>query len=61
MPGEASDHYLMGYIRFAHFAAGYMLAVGLLGRAYWAWWATTMRASCSLGAAVQRRPTGARC
>ena len=36
MPGEASDHFLMGYIRFAHFAAGYVLAVGLLGRAYWA-------------------------
>jgi Ni/Fe-hydrogenase 1 B-type cytochrome subunit len=36
MPGEASDHFLMGYIRFAHFAAGYVLAVGLLGRIYWA-------------------------
>ena len=36
MPGEASDHFLMGYIRFAHFAAGYVFAVGLLGRVYWA-------------------------
>ncbi|MDR2215608.1 MAG: Ni/Fe-hydrogenase, b-type cytochrome subunit [Nevskiaceae bacterium] len=36
MPGEASANYLMGYIRFAHFASGYILAVGLLGRAYWA-------------------------
>lgn len=35
-PGEASANYLMGYIRFAHFAAGYLLAVGLLGRIYWA-------------------------
>jgi len=35
-PGEASANYLMGYIRFAHFAAGYVLAVGLIGRAYWA-------------------------
>jgi Ni/Fe-hydrogenase 1 B-type cytochrome subunit len=35
-PGEASANYLMGYIRFAHFAAGYVLAVGLLGRTYWA-------------------------
>lgn len=35
-PGEASANYLMGYIRFAHFAAGYIMAVGLLGRAYWA-------------------------
>jgi Ni/Fe-hydrogenase 1 B-type cytochrome subunit len=34
--GEASDHFGMGYIRFAHFAAGYLLAVGLLGRIYWA-------------------------
>lgn len=37
MPGEASDHFLMGYIRFAHFAAGYMFAIGLAGRTYWAW------------------------
>lgn len=36
MPGEASDNYLMGYIRFAHFTAGYILAVGMLGRIYWA-------------------------
>jgi hydrogenase/urease accessory protein HupE len=35
-PGEASANYLMGYIRFAHFAAGYILAVGLIGRTYWA-------------------------
>lgn len=35
-PGEATDHYLMGVTRFIHFAAGYILAVGLLGRAYWA-------------------------
>ncbi len=34
--GEASHHYVMGYIRFAHFAAGYVFAVGLLGRLYWA-------------------------
>ncbi|MEW5835655.1 MAG: Ni/Fe-hydrogenase, b-type cytochrome subunit [Pseudomonadota bacterium] len=36
MPGEASDNYLMGYIRFAHFAAGYIFVIGLLGRIYWA-------------------------
>ena len=36
MPGEASDNFLMGYIRFAHFAAAYLFAVGLLGRVYWA-------------------------
>jgi Ni/Fe-hydrogenase 1 B-type cytochrome subunit len=35
-PGEASDHFLMGYIRFAHFSAGYILAVGFLMRLYWA-------------------------
>jgi len=34
--GEASDHFQMGYIRFAHFAAAYVFAVGLLGRIYWA-------------------------
>jgi len=36
LPGEASQHFLMGYIRFAHFAAGYILAVGFIGRVYWA-------------------------
>src|SRR5512145_2713949 len=36
MPGEASANYLMGYIRFAHFAAGYLFLVGLAGRLYWA-------------------------
>jgi Ni/Fe-hydrogenase 1 B-type cytochrome subunit len=36
MPGEASDHFLMGYIRFVHFSAGYILAIGLMGRTYWA-------------------------
>lgn len=35
-PGEASANFLMGYIRFTHFAAGYILLVGLLGRIYWA-------------------------
>lgn len=36
MPGEASAHFLMGYIRFAHFAAGYVLAVFFVLRIYWA-------------------------
>src|SRR5574343_577907 len=36
MPGEAPDNFLMGYIRFAHFAAAYIFAVGLIGRVYWA-------------------------
>lgn len=36
MPGEASDHFLMGYIRFAHFAAAYIFFVGFIGRLYWA-------------------------
>lgn len=35
--GEASEHYVMGYIRFAHFAAGYLLAIALLFRIYWAY------------------------
>ncbi len=35
-PGEASANYLMGYIRFAHFSAGYIFAIGLAGRFYWA-------------------------
>ena len=36
MPGEASDNFLMGYIRFAHFAAAYIFLIGFLGRLYWA-------------------------
>ncbi len=36
MPGEAVDTFVMGYIRFAHFAAGYVLAIGFLFRVYWA-------------------------
>lgn len=36
LPGEASDHFVMGYIRFAHFAAGYIMIVGFLLRLYWA-------------------------
>jgi len=36
MSGEASDHFLMGYIRFAHFAAAYIFAVGFIFRVYWA-------------------------
>jgi len=34
--GEAIDHFLFGYIRFTHFSAGYVLAIGMVGRAYWA-------------------------
>ena len=34
--GEASAHFQMGYIRFAHFAAGQILAVFFLLRIYWA-------------------------
>ncbi len=36
VPGEASDNYLMGYIRFAHFAAAYVFALSFLFRVYWA-------------------------
>ncbi|MGV6817388.1 MAG: Ni/Fe-hydrogenase, b-type cytochrome subunit [Thiotrichales bacterium] len=36
LSGEPSDHFLMGYIRFAHFAAGYILIIGFIGRIYWA-------------------------
>jgi len=36
MPGEAVDTFVMGYIRFAHFAAGYVLAIGFVFRIYWA-------------------------
>lgn len=36
LAGEASDHFLMGHIRFAHFAAGYVFAVAFCARGYWA-------------------------
>ncbi len=36
MPGQASDNFLFGYIRFAHFCAGYVLTLGFLLRVYWA-------------------------
>lgn len=36
LSGEASNHFLMGYIRFAHFSAGYILVIGFIGRIYWA-------------------------
>jgi Ni/Fe-hydrogenase 1 B-type cytochrome subunit len=34
--GDASAHFQMGYIRFVHFAAGQIMAVGFLFRIYWA-------------------------
>ena len=36
LPGEASDHFLMGYIRFAHFSAAYIFIIGFVFRIYWA-------------------------
>ena len=36
LSGEASDHYLFGYIRFAHFAAAYVFAVFFVMRVIWA-------------------------
>ncbi|MVT73623.1 Ni/Fe-hydrogenase, b-type cytochrome subunit [Bradyrhizobium cajani] len=36
MSGEASGNFVFGYIRFAHFSAGYVLSIGFLLRIYWA-------------------------
>jgi Ni/Fe-hydrogenase 1 B-type cytochrome subunit len=36
VPGEASDNFLFGYIRFAHFAAGYIFTAALVYRLAWA-------------------------
>ncbi|MFG1411652.1 Ni/Fe-hydrogenase, b-type cytochrome subunit [Xanthobacter sp. VTT E-85241] len=36
LSGEASAHYMMGTIRFLHFSAGYIFAIGFIGRALWA-------------------------
>lgn len=38
LSGEASGHFLFGYIRFAHFAAGLTLTVAFLGRIFWAFY-----------------------
>jgi Ni/Fe-hydrogenase 1 B-type cytochrome subunit len=35
-PGEASEHFVMGYIRFVHFSAAYIFTIAKIGRAYWA-------------------------
>jgi Ni/Fe-hydrogenase 1 B-type cytochrome subunit len=34
--GEASDHFMFGYIRMIHFSAGYILAVAFVARIYMA-------------------------
>ena len=34
--GEASEHFLFGYIRFAHFAAAYIFAIMFVMRVVWA-------------------------
>ena len=34
--GEASEHFLMGNLRFIHFVAGYVFAIGFAVRLYWA-------------------------
>jgi len=34
--GEASDHFLMGYIRWFHFVAAYLFIIGFVFRIYWA-------------------------
>lgn len=34
--GEAYSTFTFGYVRFAHFSAGYVLAIGYLMRLYWA-------------------------
>jgi Ni/Fe-hydrogenase 1 B-type cytochrome subunit len=37
LSGEASEHFLMGYIRFIHFTAAYLFIIGFLFRIYWAY------------------------
>lgn len=36
LSGDPSEQYLMGWIRFLHFAAAYVFAIGFIGRIYWA-------------------------
>lgn len=37
VPGEASDHFVLGWIRMIHFATAQMATVAFIGRLYWAW------------------------
>ena len=60
-PGEASANYLMGYIRFAHFAAGYVFAVGLLGAHVLGLRRQPPCPRAVHPAGVPAAPTGARC
>ncbi len=36
LTGEASSHFIMGTLRFVHFSAAFVFAIGLLVRIYWA-------------------------
>lgn len=36
MSGEASDHFVMGYLRLVHFSAAFVFAIGLFVRLYFA-------------------------
>lgn len=36
VPGDATENFVLGYIRFAHFAAAHIFVVAFLGRIYWA-------------------------
>lgn len=38
LTGEASAHFLFGYIRFTHFCAGLVLIVAFLARVFWAFY-----------------------
>jgi Ni/Fe-hydrogenase 1 B-type cytochrome subunit len=38
LSGEASDHYLMGWVRFVHFASGLVFAVIFAGRIIFTFW-----------------------
>ena len=60
MPGEASDNFLMGYIRFAHFAAAYIFVIGFVFRVYWAFVGNRPRAAAFPAADLQPRLVGRR-
>jgi Ni/Fe-hydrogenase 1 B-type cytochrome subunit len=51
---EAHDQFVFGCIRSAYFAAGWVLAIGFLGRIYRAFLATTTYGSCSMCRSGQR-------
>ena len=56
LSGEASAHFQMGYIRFVHFTAGQIMAIGFLLRIYWAFLPRARSRCCPRSASESTLP-----